>query len=344
MGELSKWIEKLKRWLKKQQQKYEQEQKPPVVVPDTPVPPNNPVIPNNLPLLCGTEFVEINDLATLEWMASCGLNYCRIHGSRIDLGGNNYERMWLMEWKDNKMRYNMDRVDPVFIGKLQRFVDRALNLGIYVCVSEPNSSESKGTYESWKTNPWYAKNNIHGYCHDDKNHDIRHELYSVGLVEGKPDRRMRLVLGQYYNALREYPNVIFQLGNEPDGGADLLGWALMCVKHIRNELKWNVPINFNINPSWDNGTIMALITIGFDIFEIHATSDADSMRSGSMLSTDTGKQLSRQQILKAADHALNYGIHFSAWHKDEPRPEWQETLKQLSKVFKEKMARSINRT
>lgn len=174
-------------------------------------------------------------------------NLVTMGGQLAPLGSGNFERFWTYEaskvntdfgarWDTNKIlnvgpipwaqkegKFNLEEVNKNYLRRLERRVKEALNKGKVVAV---NFFEGSLVSRSWEWHAFNPKNNIQKVGPS-----------SVSLVHTKGDwnKYQLSYIKKVINTLEKYNNVIYEVGNEPQGRYASVDWSKMIIDNVN---KW----------------------------------------------------------------------------------------------------------
>jgi hypothetical protein len=131
--------------------------------------------------------------------------------------------------RDGGPRFDLSRVNHAWLERLRNRVSTALEAGIYVSVmlfqgwsAGPKPDPWTGCDNPWMSHPFHRDNNINGIDgspEDEEGHDRVHTLADSEVVAFQ-ERYVRAVL----DAVNEFPNVLYEIGNEHDGSPENTRW------------------------------------------------------------------------------------------------------------------------
>lgn len=131
--------------------------------------------------------------------------------------------------RDGGPRFDLARIEPEFIDRVRHRVASACDAGIYVSVmlfqgwsAGPKPDPWTDCDNPWLSHPFHRDNNINGAdgsARDEEGHDQVHTLSSPEVVAFQ-ERYVRAVI----DAVNEFPNVLYEIGNEHDGTPDNTRW------------------------------------------------------------------------------------------------------------------------
>jgi hypothetical protein len=130
---------------------------------------------------------------------------------------------------DGGARFDLTRVNGAWLDRLRDRVTGALAAGIYVSVmlfqgwsAGPKPEPWVRCDNPWLSHPFRRENNINGVdgsAGDDAGHDGVHTLACTAVVELQ-EQFVKVVV----DAVNEFPNVLYEIGNEHDGGSENTPW------------------------------------------------------------------------------------------------------------------------
>ncbi len=146
-----------------------------------------------------------------------------------------WERVGEQTARDGGPKFDLSRVNERWIERLRDRVSSALDAGIYVSVmlfqgwsAGPKPDPWTDCENPWMSHPFHRDNNVNGIDgspDDEQGHDRVHTLADANVVEFQ-ERYVRAVV----DAVNEFPNVLYEIGNEHDGSPEN---SLLAVPHDR---------------------------------------------------------------------------------------------------------------
>jgi len=131
--------------------------------------------------------------------------------------------------RDGGPRFDLRLIEPAWIDRLRDRVATALEAGVYVSVmlfqgwsAGPKPDPWSGCANPWLSHPFHRDNNVNGIDGspgDEECHDRVHTLADRAVVELQ-EHYVRAVI----DAVNEFPNVLYEIGNEHDGTAANSAW------------------------------------------------------------------------------------------------------------------------
>jgi hypothetical protein len=131
--------------------------------------------------------------------------------------------------RDGGPRFDLSRVNRDWLERLRNRVSTALDAGIYVSVmlfqgwsAGPKPDPWTDCENPWMSHPFHRDNNVNGIDgspEDEEGHDRVHTLADSDLVAFQ-EGYVRAVL----DAVNEFPNVLYEIGNEHDGSPENTRW------------------------------------------------------------------------------------------------------------------------
>jgi hypothetical protein len=140
-----------------------------------------------------------------------------------------WERVGPEAARDGGPKFDLTLVDDQWLARLRARISSALAAGIYVSVmlfqgwsAGPKPEPWIDCENPWMSHPFHRDNNINGIDgspDDEDGHDRVHTLADLAVVELQ-ERYVRAVV----DAVNEFPNVLYEIGNEHDGSPDNTRW------------------------------------------------------------------------------------------------------------------------
>jgi hypothetical protein len=140
---------------------------------------------------------------------------------------------------DGGPRFDLSRVDRRWIDRLKHRVASGHDAGIYVSVmlfqgwsAGPKPDPWTGCDNPWRSHPFHAGNNVNGVdgsAYDEDGHDSVHTLASPEVVAFQ-EAYVRVVV----DAVNEFPNVLYEIGNEHDGTRENTRWQYHMIDFVRD--------------------------------------------------------------------------------------------------------------
>ena len=140
---------------------------------------------------------------------------------------------------DGGRKFDVSRVDQQWLARLRHRVASALDAGIYVSVmlfqgwsAGPKPDPWTGCDNPWLSHPFHRENNINGIDGspaDDAGHDAVHTLASPEVVSFQEQYIQAVV-----DAVNEFPNVLYEIGNEHDGNPANTQWQYHMVEFTQD--------------------------------------------------------------------------------------------------------------
>lgn len=203
----------------------------------------------NSPVEAGSKWFEINNKPLVLGGDHTWNNVVSMGGQLAPLGSGNFERLWTYEaskvntdfgarwdtdkildaspipWARRKRKFDLEEVNPAYLKRLESRVKRALRQGKVAAV---NLFEGSLVSRSWEWHAFNPKNN-----RQKAGPDNHYEVHTKGPWNKYQLRYVRTVI----NRLEKYNNVIYEVGNEPQGRAASIEWSKMIIKKVNSWTK-----------------------------------------------------------------------------------------------------------
>lgn len=176
---------------------------------------------------------------------------------------------------DGQPKYDLDKWNPEFFERLQRFLSLASEYGIIVEVTIFSNTYGDGV---WALNPLNAANNVNGV------EQIPWAQYNT-MRHPKLFERQMIYLKKILEATRQYDNIIYEICNEPGGLApgtatnpkpeEVNQWQMEIAKVIRESEK-DLPNKhlivgqeaFTYSP-WEQSSDISFRKLDLDVVNMH---------------------------------------------------------------------------
>ncbi len=173
--------------------------------------------------------------------------------------------------RDGGPRFDLERTDDQWRARLRDRVSTALDAGIYVSVmlfqgwsAGPKPDPWTDCDNPWFSHPFHRDNNINGIDGsptDEQGYDRVHTLADPRVV-ALQERHVRTVI----DAVNEFPNVLYEIGNEHDGSAENTRWQYHMIdlvhEYERTEKEFQHPVY--MSAQWPDGRNQDLLACPAD--------------------------------------------------------------------------------
>lgn len=168
--------------------------------------------------------------------------------------------------QDGRARFDLTRVNGAWIERLRHRVATALDAGIYVSVmlfqgwsAGPKPEPWVGCDNPWRSHPFHRENNVNsvdGSTQDEAGHDALHTLSCTAVVELQ-ERFVKVVI----DAVNEFPNVLYEIGNEHDGSAENASWQYHMIDVVHGYERAEKPLQHPVlmSSQWPDPDNRALL-------------------------------------------------------------------------------------
>ena len=131
--------------------------------------------------------------------------------------------------RDGGPKFDLERTDEEWLARLRNRVSTALDAGVYVSVmlfqgwsAGPKPDPWTDCDNPWISHPFHHDNNVNGIDgspDDEQGYDRVHTLADKNVV-ALQERHVKTVI----DAVNEFPNVLYEIGNEHDGTPENTSW------------------------------------------------------------------------------------------------------------------------
>lgn len=242
----------------------------------------------------------------LDAIAHADLNWTHVRTGPFTAEGEAPEFAFYLKAANGK--YDLTRINPDFIGLLRTRISEALARGIYVEVDLPVDRwvRQHGAGNLPFVDPWSARNNSQGEEHG-----------GLGIFSLPPDLVHRAAIANIVTVLRDFPNVIYQAGNEAFK-ADSATFTRAVVALVKS-----------LHPAAVVGSNSSVLA---DYVALHQNEPPSPMTLPVTVNEYAEPNPLPSQVVNNALTANRNGTYYHYWKGDHTQSQWLATCKTLGDI------------